>query len=59
MPSSPQCILCEHYTQNMKCKAFPKGIPLKISSGEHDHSKKYGGEEKGPAGQPILYKERK
>ena len=28
----------------MKCKAFPKGIPEKIITGEHDHTNPFPGD---------------
>ena len=37
----PQCFMCRHYRQDLKCKAFPRGIPKKILSGEFDHRKPY------------------
>lgn len=33
--------MCRHYRQDLKCKAFPRGIPKKILSGEFDHRKPY------------------
>ena len=26
----PFCMLCKHYIEKQKCKAFPKGIPEEI-----------------------------
>lgn len=38
-PASAFCKFCIHYTDNQTCKAFPKGIPDAVFSGEiiHDH----------------------
>ena len=44
MPISNQCILCAHYQLNLECDAFPKGIPVKILTGDHDHSQPYPGD---------------
>lgn len=33
------CLGCEFQTLDLKCKAFPKGIPLPILSGEIEHNK--------------------
>ena len=39
------CIFCKHYTKNIECKAFPKGIPEEIFiTGEHDHTKPFKGD---------------
>jgi hypothetical protein len=32
------CANCKHYNGDLTCKAFPKGIPEVIISGESDHS---------------------
>ena len=37
MPISTQCIDCYHYLGDNKCDAFPKDIPYRIRSGQHDH----------------------
>lgn len=39
--SMPQCFMCRHYTQELKCRAFPRGIPKRILSGEFDHRRPY------------------
>ena len=39
-----QCFNCEWYFIELRCAAFPKGIPEKILSGEHDHTKLYEGD---------------
>jgi hypothetical protein len=34
------CLYCKHFDINgFKCKAFPKGLPPEIISGENNHSK--------------------
>lgn len=44
MPISTQCIDCYHYFGENKCTAFPKKIPYRIRSGEHDHKKSFDGD---------------
>ena len=43
--STPQCMNCSNYdtldNDNLTCKAFPKGIPENILTGEFDHTKKH------------------
>ena len=39
MPIGFQCPLCENYLSNLKCKAFPKGIPDEILTGKNNHTK--------------------
>ena len=39
-----QCAFCIHLKKGLKCKAFPKGIPEKIITGEHDHTKPFKGD---------------
>jgi hypothetical protein len=34
----PVCHNCKHYINDLKCSAFPEGIPTDILSGENDHS---------------------
>lgn len=31
------CLMCKYLESGCKCKAFPKGIPNKILTGNHDH----------------------
>ena len=38
------CLQCKHYSDNLKCKAFPKGIPQEIVNGEVDHISSYDGD---------------
>ena len=33
------CLFCKHFKKDSSCKAFPKGIPLAILSGEVEHLK--------------------
>jgi hypothetical protein len=33
------CFVCKNYTNNLKCKAFPDGIPDEILTGKNDHTK--------------------
>lgn len=43
--TSPQCITCVHFRiATGTCKAFPKRIPTKIITGEHDHRKPFKGD---------------
>jgi hypothetical protein len=39
-----QCIRCRNLNDYLKCKAFPKGIPEEILTGEHDHIKPFKGD---------------
>lgn len=45
---SPTCATCAHFIRdgmNKKaCKAYPKGIPIKIWDGSNDHTKPYKGD---------------
>jgi hypothetical protein len=41
---STQCLNCKHYTMLMTCDAYPKKIPIKIVTGEHDHTKPFPGD---------------
>lgn len=52
--SCQQCFICAHlfHNENLKCKAFPKGIPSAILSREHNHEKPYPGDN-GIRFQPI------
>ena len=41
------CTMCKRFRSdgaNVWCKAFPKGIPDKILTGEHDHTKPFKGD---------------
>ena len=39
-----QCTVCENWTEGLSCRAFPRGIPLAIRRGEHDHLEPYSGD---------------
>ncbi len=41
--TSDQCMSCNHYIGNLRCEAFKK-IPIKILTGEHDHSEPFRGD---------------
>lgn len=38
---SDQCILCKNYQGELKCKAFPDGIPTDILQGRFDHKERH------------------
>ena len=43
--TEPLCMKCKHRDSNpLTCKAFPKGIPVKILTGELDHHKAVAGD---------------
>lgn len=44
MSESTQCPVCVHYQGELKCAAFPNGIPQSIITGRRDHSKPYPGD---------------
>lgn len=39
------CAKCQHYGGGSTCKAFPKGIPAEILSGQVVHDKPYDGDQ--------------
>jgi hypothetical protein len=41
MSITTQCPICKYHKFSLTCKAFPKGIPSKILTGEFDHTKKH------------------
>jgi hypothetical protein len=47
------CINCKFLDKNLKCKAFPKGIPKEILLGENDHSKPLPNQENNIIFEPI------
>jgi hypothetical protein len=38
------CEICKNYIGDLKCFAFPDGIPEKILTGEEDHKKPINGQ---------------
>jgi hypothetical protein len=40
----PQCFDCKHLAAGMQCPAFPDGIPIAITSNEHDHHQPFPGD---------------
>lgn len=48
-----QCSKCQNYINNIKCKAFPKGIPENILIGEFDHTKKHPNQDNNTLFEPI------
>ena len=48
------CNKCKHiYDDGQRCKAFPKGIPSVVLTGEHKHTKPYRGDN-GIRFEPVL-----
>ena len=48
------CDKCKHlFEDGLKCKAFPKEIPILIASGQFDHRKEYPGQENDIVFEPI------
>lgn len=42
---SIQCLACKNLNNNMTtCRAFPKGIPVKILAGKFDHTRSFKGD---------------
>lgn len=42
---SIQCLACKHLNNDMTtCKAFSKGIPIKIIAGHFDHTRPFPGD---------------
>jgi len=42
---STQCLSCKHFRDTpITCDAYPKGIPSKIITGDHDHTKPFKGD---------------
>ena len=44
LQNPPPCFDCKHYLEELKCKAFPAGIPEEILDGKNDHKKPYHGD---------------
>lgn len=44
LENPPPCFDCELYSGELKCKAFPAGIPDEILDGKNDHRKPYPGD---------------
>jgi len=40
-----QCAMCRHYEKDMKCRAFPDGMPGELFSGETFHDKPFKGDD--------------
>lgn len=41
---TPLCAICKHYNSDLKCLAFPDGIPWDILVEQHNHRKPYIGD---------------
>ena len=39
-----QCAECKHYTEGLKCAAFPNGIPKAVITNEYDHRESHPGD---------------
>ena len=45
MTTDTSCLNCKHLNKDLyTCKAFPKGIPIEIASGELSHFEKIKGD---------------
>ena len=44
MSETAQCPICVHYRFDLKCAAFPDGLPAEILTGQHDHRDPYSGD---------------
>ncbi|GAB4514035.1 MAG: hypothetical protein Kow0047_25760 [Anaerolineae bacterium] len=42
---APICLYCTHYRGELRCDAFPTGIPDAIIFSEHDHRKPFPGDQ--------------
>lgn len=52
-PEKLVCIDCKFFNIGIACKAFPKGIPDEIISGDNDHTKPLKGQENNIVFEPI------
>tara|TARA_R110000824_G_scaffold66021_2_gene171600 strand:+ start:923 stop:1102 length:180 start_codon:yes stop_codon:yes gene_type:complete len=41
---NPQCFFCKQYLDKLTCKAYAEGIPEKIYTNTHDHTKPFKGD---------------
>ena len=44
MRISPDCVWCRRYRGDLRCEAFPDGIPMTILRSEHNHQHPYPGD---------------
>lgn len=61
---APICVECVYYKPTLRCKAFPRGIPVAILTSKADHRQPYAGDKgirfkqnprkRGTSGNPLL-----
>ena len=44
MTMAVQCAICKHSTTQLRCDAYPKGVPDDILDGGFDHTKPFPGD---------------